>query len=481
MFYRYPVDDWKYTELSWEERHNIAFALHQEYTGEGNRLDEVSINAKVVHQLERNRLKRMACYANVYKRLINTECKSYSQKGFRRKFSGANDKEEKRLSEIYYDELGMETLMVFIERLTAYVGTVLVNITIDSDNKMHPIVLSPLQKSLMVKTDSQFASIPVSVEYQCKTDMNLSDVPENWLHYYWDATDYGVYRIKDGKQEYVESPAPHGYNKLPFAVCRYLNDPMRLWGPVDYSAYSFCQTRSLLLSDAILRSQTSLFDILVFTGYTPEQAVETIKTMVAGKVIANPEPHNSADGVPVMPDVRYITPSMLEPEKIFALFENIYSFFLQARGHSRKNFDVGADVQSAEAQRNSDVYVRQEQQDRRTYLSKFERDLFEIIKWRNNSLGKGALKIGDKVQTIVDFVDQESFANIGEKIAWNDWRLRRNMVTIPQLMQEENPDLDEEMVEDLLRENTEKNAQNNIGINPAGDERLKTLLGIKTE
>jgi hypothetical protein len=464
--YRNPINRTRYEELNQTERYAVALALDQEYRGDGIHADSFNISDKIVNAINKERLERMALYINVYRRIIDTEANSYSQRGFQRHFTNVTKAENARLIELY-KELNADTAFIEFERQASYLGTVLVTITNDPiTGQLRFVKLTPVTKSLVVTQDDYFPAEIKQIEYQTKIgDKDITNI--------WDAGQFLMeHRQQNDKVTYLEGSGSHAFHKPPFAILRYVTDSSRFWGPLDFGAYSFFQTRSLLLSDSILRSQTSLFDMLVFSGYTPDEAIQAVKKVVAGKVLINPEAKAGPDGATVQPDVKFISPSMLEPEKIWSLYESLYTHFLQSRGMTPRNFEVGSDPQSADAQRISDRYILSLQQSRKRYLQRFEQDLFQLIVWRNNNYTDG-IKIPEKATLITDFQDPMVFSSTNEKIAYFEYMVRQNILTPVDIMRIENPDLNAVQALRLYDAKKAFNEANNSNTEqPKGTEQL---------
>lgn len=475
QLYRFPIDGYDYKRLTPEQRQEISFALEQEYRKEGHGIDSANIDQMIVAPVNRERLSRMSCYMSPYKKMLSTEAANYAQKGFKRTWSLTNkngtpakipDKQLARIEQIY-DELSFNSQMLDIERRTISHGTTFLTIADHEDMGLRTVVVNPVEPTLKVKANPLFRSQPIELSFKSAPDEGEKG-KRGIVRYAWGTKNVLVEKQNSkGKYEKIESQSgKHGFNGIPWAVLKYEFDNARMWGPVDFDAYSVFQTRSILVADSILRTQTSLYDILVFTGFTPQEALDAIRTSVSGKNVVMPEAKSAPDGSTIIPDLKYISPSMIEPEKVWAIWEKVWQFFMQSRGHSPKNFEVGADVQSAAAQRNSDSYILTMQTERQLYLQSFERQAWNVIRWANNR-NKDYLKLNNDIDLTVDWADRQMYDTITERILHDDWRLRNNMTTIILLMMEANPDLDEttamEQYEEMKAFNAEQRAANRQG------------------
>jgi len=449
--YRNPFTTNAYKEITDRERYDICQALDSEYRGDGMTLDSVNIEGRVMDSINRARLDKMSVFINIYRRIIDTENCSYAQKGFHRQFINATKAEQQRIEEIY-KELNSSLEFLQFEHQAGYMGTVAVTITTDPNtDKLRFIKLTPNIQSFNVIPNPYYPNEPSSIAYSIKLNK------ETKIKYTWDISTFKEEIIK-GESTTISNQYMHNYQKTPFAILRYIHDSNTFWGPVDYGAYKFCQVRSLLLADSVLRTQTSLFDILLFTGFTAQEAIQSVKRIVSGKVIVAPEAKRVEGGDTIQePDVKFINPSMLEPGKVWELYENIFNHFLRSRGLSPKNFEVSSDPSSAEALRLSDNYLMQQHAIKREHLKEFEQQMFDIIRWYNNNF-TNERKISDKVQLVTDFFDPIIFRSVSERVDYYDFLLRNNLTTPPKIMQQENPDLTTEQAEQQYKENVKANA-----------------------
>lgn len=437
MLYNNPFTIVNSRELTDEERYTIAIALDHEYRGDSASIDYSNIDGKIRDSSTKSRLEKMACYINIYKRVIDTENCQYASKGFRRTFITTKAEKDKLIN--IYEDLNATLEFMQFERQAGYFGTVLVGLTTYKD-KLKFIKLTPNIKSLKVVPDPYFPDEPLEVSYEILANNDIQ------VKYLWNSTFFEVYH-----NDKLFSRTKHGYSKVPFAILRYAFDSSTFWGPVDYSAYKFTQARSLLLADSVLRTQTSLFDIMLFTGFSVQEAKQSLHNLLGRGVIIAPEAKKVADSQDTIsePDVRFINPSMISPEKVWELYENLYDHFLHSRGIPKQQFEVSADPSSAEALRISDQYLLQQRLMKRHSLKKFEQDVFSLIKHYAN--------ISDKAQLITDFFDPVSFRSVTERVDYYEFMLRNSLITPPQILQQENPDLTEEQATEIFTKNKDFN------------------------
>ena len=92
----------------------------------------------------------------------------------------------------------------------------------------------------------------------------------------------------------------------------------------------------------------------------------------------------------------------------------------------------------------------------------FEQERFEITKVMNNTLvgtaeGKGLKEIPEDAKLIVDFGDIEVQMTPKDKREDLDWKLKKNLTNLVQILREENPDLTKEQAEEIIANNRTAN------------------------
>ena len=217
-------------------------------------------------------------------------------------------------------------------------------------------------------------------------------------------------------------------------------------------------------------------------GFTPAQALAAAKTRGEGVVAAENAKDDSGKEIPGSKDIKYVSPEGLSPEKLLEQFENIFRLFLSARGHSHKNFDSSRMIQTAEAMQFANLALVETKESKRGALLTFEQALLERIVWANNKF-KAGKKLPEGIQVILDWQpDKQVFNNATDKSNAYKFNLNNNIMTPPDIIRQENPELSKEEALVKYEENKKFNEENNVGfqqetdpnnLNPQDEEKDK--------
>ena len=93
----------------------------------------------------------------------------------------------------------------------------------------------------------------------------------------------------------------------------------------------------------------------------------------------------------------------------------------------------------------------------------FEEERFKITKIMNNKLvgtpgGEGLKEIPEEASLFVDFADIEVQKTPQDKRDDYDWKLEKNLISLLDIVKEENPDLTDEQAEEVLTKNRAANS-----------------------
>ena len=476
---RIPVNQFTYRDPSRAEIAAAAHALDLEYRATGVSLDAENIDSRVRSFINADRLKTYSVYMPIVPKIINSENNTYIKPPMRH-FTRANGKPvsktvQARIDELYH-QMKFNTRMLEYERQAAYEGTLLARPTIDIDTKQMSIIkLTPADLTVEVKPEVRCPDKIEQLVYAINTFINVDGVfKEATITYKWDKLNVtvitkidNVENIEVNEHKFKESSTAQG--GVPWATLRYISDSTRYWGPYDGGLLSLCQLRSLLLADSVHRTQANLYELLILAGFTSTEALEATRTSAAGRVIQY-ENDKDAEGTPIKgsKEVKFISPTGIEPEKVWEIWDNILTQWMRMRGHSPKNFETSADPQSAEAQRLSDVALRDIQISRRQFLAGFEQDMFELVKWENNTQSN-TVTIPEDTRVELDWpLDHQIFISASDKVSYYTFALNSNVLTPVDIIRAENPDLSEQMAVDLFNKNKEFNKEfNNFTKNEA--------------
>lgn len=463
-----PIGGLKAEDTTDCERSKIALFLDLLYRGDGITLDEDNIDLKASSFFNAERLKAMALNINFYKSVIDIENKSYNlppKRSFMTKTGAKASDEVRALLEKAYEELEIDLNMAAFERQTAYEGTVLVRPIKDLEGWTW-LKECPSDSTLRVKTNPQRPSQAIEIEYSYKTRVTPISVKEDGTEVNGEEYDAEVTVSwsklfvtttikKIGTTEVTVNTEPNLYGELPWATSRFISDSRRFWGPVDYSAYSLAITMSFIIADAIMKTQQSFFNILVLGGFTEEEAKSAINTMSNGKVIRYE--NTMGDTAGTGKKVEFISPSVMEANEISNFLTGLYKFWKSCRGHHSNNFEGDSSlVQSAESQKLAMKAVSDLQESRRPYLTKFEKDIFELIKKEINVTTPNL--VPDDVILVIDWAPEQTVFNSTEdRIKYQEYMKANNYYTDIDIMRMENPELSREDAEAKLADNKLKN------------------------
>jgi hypothetical protein len=439
-----------------------AFTLDMEYREVGENLDKSFLNDKISTNATARRLQNFAIYMPIVRNIINVENPNYVRPPVRLFKNDKGDLIDDDIAQhlnYLYEQMNFNSHLLTVSRQGAYMGTVMSFPTVDETTGLMKLVkLTPDNDTLDVMTDI-YPSEAVEVKY------NSLDIYGNTVINEIDVENV-VMRTQTASGESVEVN-PHGFKKkgvnaLPIAVLRYDIDSNYFWGAYDGGLLSLVKSRSLLLSDAIHRSQTSLFEFLVFHGFTPEEALAAAKSKSEGAMAYKYDKDDTGKIDPNSKSIEYVAPDGIAPEKIFELFEKVYRMFLISRGHSSKNVDTSQLIHTAEAMRLSNIALIENKESKRSALQRFEQDMLDLIIHSNNMHSNNP-KIPEGLELILDWQpDKQFFNNATDKVNYYDFSLKKNVLTPVDIIRQENPELSLAEAEAKYYENKQFNKDNEV-------------------
>lgn len=461
-----PITGYEYGEPTRAELQTNAFLLDAEYRGNGINIDGPNIDDKVRNVLSKARLKVYAMFINVCQHIIDVENVLYIRKPVRyfRTASGADvSKTLKEHIETLYNQMDFDRTMLEYSRQAAYEGTLMSRPIVDPfDGAMLLQKLTPSIEGFDVSSDPLKVTRAQQVEYTGEwTDPDVENAKTKKVRFVWDYTDFEI--IDADNEKIILHTEEHGYKEtpdskggMPFATLRYLTDSNRFWGPYDGTLVGLANTRSLLIADSIHRTQTSLYEIMVFMGFSPDEAVAAAQTRSSSGIIAYEFNKKTDQTDDTAKNIKYVSPEGMSPEKIFEIFKDLYRFVLTSRGHSGKNFDASRMVMTAEAQRLANIALKDKQESRKVALAQFEKDIFKRIIWANNrSTNK---TIPDTTTVEIDWQPDEQFFNDAtDKKNYYEFAIEKDIMTGPDVIRQENPELSTEGSKERFEENMKYN------------------------
>lgn len=181
-------------------------------------------------------------------------------------------------------------------------------------------------------------------------------------------------------------------------------------------------------------------------------------------------------------NVDYTSPEGISPEVIFDLWDKIYSHFLTTRGHSRKNMDTTNLIHTAESMRLANISLVEKKEAKKNTLAKFEQDLLELIIHENNTNKGSAGKLRPDIQVVLDWQpDKQFFNDATDKVNYYDFALRKNLMTPPDIIRQENPDISHAEAKARYAENKEFNSKEGVHelLEPKPDDNQLNQEGVK--
>ncbi len=473
--YQSPFNSFNNKNPDREQRIKYCTLLEQEYRGDRILIDDVNIDAKYRQLVNTAKIKAAAVYVPIVRTFTDEENNNYDNgtiRQFRHKGGKALSKKNLQYIEDLYVQSQYNLQAIQWEHEAALFGTVMIRPAFDErTGLLHWVRLIPSDATLTVRVDEKFSNIASEIIYVTgKSKDQIQDT--NQLEHVWDWESYKVYKLnKNGQRTSNETPVidvEHGFKEteaskvggMPWTILRYSIDNRAFWGPFDGGLASIATLRSFLLADAVHRTQVSLFEILVMAGYNQDEALKAVSSMQSGKImIAEKGKKGDGGGEPFDQDPHYISPEGMEPSKVLEIFMKIYDFVRQTRGHSKKNFEVGAKVQSFEAQRLADNVLKRKQLQNRPFLLAAEQRNLRLLVHENNKIS-GNPRIPEDIEVTLDWVDRMSFANMKELSEFAVVAVQKNWMTDPQVIKKLNPDLTEEQAMEQFEENKIFNEKN---------------------
>lgn len=444
-----PITGTSYRETSREDLQAAAYVLDLEYRAEGHRIDRANIDEKVASALSAKKLETFAVYIPLVQKIINEENNNYvvpPHRYFTRENGDPLPEAISRAFERLYEAFDFNNKMREFDRQSAYEGTVAVRPVISPDEGFF-VKLVPSDDTFDLIPGYLSPSSPEALKY--KTGSGKNTITHIWDKYFY------TYTVSINSQEESFSE-PHGFPGLPYGILRSKDDSRRVWGPYDGGLYSFCKLRSLLMADAVHRTQVSLYEILVMSGFSLEEATAAMKTRQAGKFVAYElpdKPDGSKDAG--SKEIRFESPQGIESEKILDTYFRLYYHLVTTRGHAVRNFETGKQPQAAEAIWLGDNALRAYQISRRSPLSAFEKKIVKLMAWENNKI-PGRQELPLDVTVWLDWVpDPIYFTSATDKVNYYDFMLKNGLKSHTEIIRSENPDLSRETAQQKLDENVE--------------------------
>jgi len=256
---------------------------------------------------------------------------------------------------------------------------------------------------------------------------------------YWSDTEY-YYIAGDEKKDFGNKNL-NPFKSLPFAVCRF-NTGSDFWG----------EPQQDLIENNIWYDirESNLMFIEMFQGLGVGVGVNLGKQ---GSLSISPNTLILANDVQegqIPPSLDFSNTNAPLTELKDNL-DYIYRRIGNSKGLSSNSLS-NEDVQQSGVAKIMDSQELMIKKDTHKEIMKtFERDLFEKIKMVNNYYSKN--KIPDDLSFMIDYKEDEPAVSVSDEIQKVNFKLENNLVSILQLVIQDNPDLSTEQAEQLLLDN----------------------------
>lgn len=487
MLYTSPYNSFNDKNTTDEQRVTYCKLLRQEYRGDKVLIDDENIDAKYRLLVNTGKIKACAIYVPIVKAFTDEENNNYDN-GVIRQFHFKNGKKIPKKALQYIEDLYTQSQYnlnaIQWEHEAGLYGTVIVRPAFDERTGLLGwIRLTPDDSSLKVSVDGKFSNVAKQIIYTTDSD-------DGSVEHVWDWHTYKVYKLaKDGKRENVAPliDIEHNFKEteiadggMPWTTLRYSVDNRNFWGPFDGGMASLSMFRSFMLADSVHRTQTSLFEILVMAGYSEVEAIAAVQSMKSGKVMIAKKGVKSDEGDAYDQDPHYISPQGMEPGKVLDIYMRVFEYIRQMRGHAKKNFEVGADVQSFEAQRLAEGVLRRRQLQNRPYLlSAEQRNLKLLIQVNNQTPGNP--KIPEDIEVTIDWTDPTRFSNMKDFVEYSTVCVNKNWMTNAQVLKMINPDLTEDQAKEKYEENKKINEEDKVSNNEVQPPQVDEIVDKDAE
>ena len=425
-------NDYLSTDLTFDAQKQYAARLLKEYWG----LTISSNGANLINVVPVNLRPKLINYQldiNLIRTLIDTENTAYI---YSPTYSFTQN--EDTYKEIY-EQLCWTTRMQSIER-TASICSVLVQPQMADDKT---IVLRPIT---LADESLKFTTGPTGVLTSISYDVNEG---AKKYTYTWDSEKMQKY---DGMSP-VGEPLMHMYGKIPFAILNYGHFdgyPLCLnKGAVEL--YQLLKIRSTALSNAYGKAVIAEADQMLILGATPDEvkrAIMSNKTMALDAKIVE-----GTDQV-VVPQIVFNKQEYKDALGALEMYLAMFKHIKENRGHIESPFSNTKSHASAEAIRMGSMSLGQQQQEKRKYLSQFETDFFNLVKW-TYKVNQG-IDLGGEI--VVNYKpDPLVFSNAADEITYFRGAIQDNILTPVHWQLNINPELSWNEALDQIKENIKTN------------------------
>lgn len=444
---------------------------HIYYIGDAFNIRKYLTDALEVTYASREVVKMQLQWANITEKIINQMSVVYLEPAIRTVM--VDGKEDEELTEYYLNIIpkNINTADKEGHRMAKLQNTALPHITFDED-----------RKRFQYRTESSHL-YDINHEYGKLTEISYEkyfkeDGEDVWYKVHWTKDEH--YRrdaVSNEKQPVPDSTTgtKNPFGVIPFPTFR-LKNSMYFWGEGQCDIINVNEQVNFLLTKLINR------DIILGEGILfgvnlnlHKRGKEKEGEKVIRASVSHPVTADEVRADMVTPTLQYVgtNPQIEEVKKtidwyirLIANFNGLNPNAVMSEIKDTSDFQKIMDAVDQMEVRKDDVEP----------CRAFEEERFEITKTMNNTLvgtpaAEGLKTIPDNATLFVDFADIEVQRTPQDLREDYDWRLKKNLISLVEIVKEENPDLTDEQAEDILSKN--KTANSTLGGTANSFELLK--------
>ena len=327
------------------------------------------------------------------------------------------------------------------------------------------VVFDEESKRFIYKTNSSYF-YTAKHEFGKLTELSYEKYfNDEWFRVFWTEDEhYRKDAVGNGKTpmpgaEGTENP----FGVIPFPVFR-LKNSVDFWGEGQSDVVNVNEQVNLLLTKLINR------DIIFGTEGTllainldlhkkgkEEEGEKKIRTGVSHPIAVNEvkvdDAQPSLQHVAGSPDIEAVKGTIDWYIKMIANFNGLNPNAVLSQIKDTSDFQKIMDAVDQMEVRKDDIEP----------CRAFEEERFKITKIMNNKLvgtpgGEGLKEIPEEASLFVDFADIEVQKTPQDKRDDYDWKLEKNLISLLDIVKEENPDLTDEQAEEVLTKNRAANS-----------------------
>ncbi len=356
------------------------------------------------------------------------------------------------------------------EDLTEYYNNILpldVNTADKQSHRLAKLHNTVLPHITFEKGRFKYTTLP-SYLYDIKQeDKNLTEVSyekmfgDEWFQVFWSDEEHYRRDSAGNKEDLPDGDGTNPFGVIPFPVKR-LKNCVDFWGEGQNDLINVNEQTNVLLtklvnSDVIMGTEGTVLAVNLGLG---KQGVEKQgeKRVRTGR--RHPLSVDEVKVDDVIPTLQHITsdPHILETREMIDWYIRMVANF---KGLN-PNAVMSAIKDTSDFQKIMDAVDQMEiRKDDVEPCRTFEQERFDITRTMNNVLvgtEEGLKEIPGDAVLVVDFADIEIQKTPQDLRDDRDWRLEKNLITLIQILKEDNPDLTDEQAEEIIENNKTSNS-----------------------